>query len=124
MFKYLIPYIPKGGISAKNPDAVSHNWSYDVLPLKATHEVMRLSKEVRLNLPQIGCPALIVQGALDPDLDPGCAQIVYDGVRSKEKEILILNNSSHVLTIDFEWEQLAEKTYQFIRTHVPEELLN
>ena len=43
------------------------------------------------------------------------AQFVYDQVGSTEKEIVTLHNSGHVLTLDREWQQVAEKTFQFIQ---------
>jgi carboxylesterase len=66
---------------------------------------------------------LVVQGALDPAIEPECAQIVNSGVSSQDKTVLILNNSGHLVTIDIEWELVAETTYQFIQKHIPEELL-
>ncbi len=121
--KYIMPNFPKGEDFVTDPDALAHNWSYDGLPLHAAHEIMRLSREVRRSLPQVSCPILIVQGALDPAIAPECAQIVNDEVSSKEKEVLILNNSGHLVTIDSEWETVAERTCQFIQEHVPDELL-
>jgi carboxylesterase len=123
VLKYIMPNFPKGEDFVTDPDALAHNWSYDGLPLHAAHEVMHLSKEVRRSLPQVSCPILIVQGALDPAIAPDCAQIVNNGVSSEEKEVLLLNNSGHLVTIDSEWERVAEKTYKFIQAHVPEELL-
>lgn len=123
VLKYIMPNLPKGEDFVTDPDALAQNWSYDGLPLHAAHEIMRLSKEVRRSLDQVNCPVLIVQGALDPAIAPDCAQIVNDGVSSKEKEVLLLNNSGHLVTIDSEWETVAETTYLFIQTHVPEELL-
>ena len=123
LLKFIMPNLPKDEDFVTDPDALAQNWSYDGYPLHAAHEVMRLSQEVRRSLPQVNCPALIVQGELDPAIAPDCAQIVNDGVSSKEKEVLYLKNSGHLVTIDSEWELVAETTYRFIQTHVPEELL-
>ena len=123
LLKFIMPNLPKDEDFVTDPDALAHNWSYDGLPLHAAHEIMRLSKEVRRSLPQVSCPILIVQGALDPAIAPECAQIVNDEVSSKEKEVLILNKSGHLVTIDSEWETVAERTCQFIQEHVPDELL-
>ena len=122
LLKYFMPNLPKDEDFVTDPDALAHNWSYDSLPLHAAHEIMYLSREVRRSLPQVNCPALIVQGVLDPAIAPDCAEIVNDEVGSKVKEVLLLNNSGHLVTIDGEWEHVAETTYQFIQTLVPEEL--
>ena len=123
LLKFIMPNLPKDEDFVTDPDALAQNWSYDGYPLHAAHEVMRLSQEVRRSLLQVNCPALIVQGELDPAIAPDCAPIVNDGVSSKEKEVLYLKNSGHLVTIDSEWETVAETTYQFIQAHVPEELL-
>ena len=121
--KYIMPILPKNGDFVTGPDSLAYNWSYEAYPLRTAHEVIRLSREVRRSLPQVNIPLLIVQGALDPAIDPECAQIVSDGVSSKEKKVLMLRNSGHLVTTDREWEHVAETTYQFIRAHAPEELL-
>jgi carboxylesterase len=61
-----------------------------------------------------------VHSRLDRDIRPESARLVYERVGSKDKEMLMLNNSTHALTVDSEWERVAEKTYQFIQTHLPE----
>jgi carboxylesterase len=123
VLKYLLSSLPKDEDFVTDQEALSHNWSYDGYPLRPAHEVMGLSKEVHRSLPQVSCPVLIVQGALDPVIAQDCAQIVNDKVSSIVKEMLIINNSGHLVTIDSEWETVAERTYQFIQAHVPEELL-
>ena len=40
-------------------------------------------------------------------------------VGSTQKEIITLHNSGHVLTLDKEWEEVAEQTYQFLKKLTP-----
>ena len=79
---------------------------------------MKFIKQVRRCLPQVTCPILIIHSTADDTIHPDSAQFVYDQVGSTEKEIVTLHNSGHVLTLDREWEQVAEKTYQFIQKHL------
>jgi carboxylesterase len=123
LVKYFMPILSKDGDIVTGPDSLAYNWSYEAYPLRTAHEVIRLSREVRRSLPRVNSPVLIVQGALDPAIDPDCAQIVSDGVSSKEKDVLILRNSGHLVTTDNEWEHVAETTYQFIQAHTPTEIL-
>jgi esterase/lipase len=55
-----------------------------------------------------------VEGAL-ADLHPRSAQFTFEGAGSKDKELVTLHKSGHVLTVDGEWESVAEKTYRFIQ---------
>jgi esterase/lipase len=43
---------------------------------------------------------------------------VNDRVGSKDKQLLLLHNSGHALTVDSEWELVAERTYAFIQAHL------
>ena len=80
---------------------------------------MKFIQQVKRCLPQVTCPILLIQSTADDSIHPDSAQFIYDQVNSTEKEIVTLHNSGHVLTLDSEWEQVAEQTYQFIRKLVP-----
>jgi esterase/lipase len=38
-------------------------------------------------------------------------------VASPDKQLVLLHNSGHVLTLDSDWEVVAEQTYAFIARH-------
>jgi len=59
-----------------------------------------------------------VHSWLDRDIRPESASLVYDRVGSTDKELLMVKNSGHALTVDSEWERVAEQTYQFIQARV------
>lgn len=117
--KYLIPMFPKRKSHFTDPQARGRIWSYDRYPTFGAHETGKLIREVKRLLPRIVSPLLIVHSRLDRDIRPESARLVYERVGSKDKELLMLNNSTHALTVDSEWERVAEKTYQFIQTHLP-----
>ena len=117
--KYLIRQIPKPEDNFTDPEAGSRLWTYDAYPVAASHEVMKFIEQVKRCLPQVTCPILIIYSTVDDTIHPDSAQFVYDGVSSTDKEIITLHNSGHVLTLDSEWEQVAEQTYQFIRKFAP-----
>jgi carboxylesterase len=91
-----------------------YSWSYDENPVRAGHELLKLIRQVKGLLHNITCPALLIQSTKDPTIHADSGRIIYDRIGSKDKEIMILNNSGHRLTIDGEWEQVAEKTCEFI----------
>jgi len=44
--------------------------------------------------------------------------MAYERIGSTDKELVTLRNSGHCLTVDSEWEAVAEKSYEFIREHL------
>jgi carboxylesterase len=74
---------------------------------------------VRRLLPRATQPLLIVHSTLDCSIHPNSARLTYERVGSADKELVTLHNSGHVITVDSEWEAVAEKTYEFIQAHSP-----
>lgn len=101
-----------------DPEMPSRLWMYDAYPAAATHELIQFIDQVTRVLPQVQCPCLIVYSTLDPDIHPDAAQFAHDRIGSADKELVTLHNSGHGITVDAEWETVAEKTCQFIAAHV------
>ena len=117
--KYFVRIFPKGKPNFTDPQASSRIWSYDHYPTLGAHEVGKLIHEVRRMLPSVVCPLLVMHSRLDRRVRIESARIVYEGVGSRDKELLTLENSGHSLTVDSEWERVAERTYQFIQARLP-----
>lgn len=121
VLKFLIRKIRKSHESdLTDPRAESRLWHYDFFPVPAAHELLRLIREVRRLLPQVTCPLLVVHSTGDQTIHPDSARYTYERAGSTEKELVTLHNSGHCLTVDSEWEDVAERTYRFIREHLPE----
>nr|HRJ44044.1 alpha/beta fold hydrolase [Caldilineaceae bacterium] len=118
VLKYLVRQLPKPADNFVDPEAGSRLWSYNAFPVAASYEVIKLIGQVERHLPRVTCPLLVVQSTADDSIHPDCAQFVYERVGAAEKEIVTLHHSGHVLTLDQEWEQVAEQTYQFIRKQI------
>jgi len=116
--KFLIAMFPKQKAHFTDPQASRRIWSYDRYPTFGVHETGKLIREVKRLLPRIVSPLLIVHSRLDRRIRPESAQFVYDRVGSADKEVLMVDNSGHVLTVDGEWERVAERTYQFIQARL------
>lgn len=116
--KYIISMFPKKPAHFTDPTASGRIWSYDRYPTFGAHETGKLIREVKRLLPQVVSPLLIVHSWLDRNIRPESARLIYDRVGSKDKELLMLNNSAHALTVDSEWERVAEQTYQFIQARL------
>ena len=104
-----IEFVPKESLDG------SDLWQgYPVNPLRGAMELLRLGREVRRRLARIAQPVLVVQGRHDTTIDPAAGQIILDGVASDVKELVWMANSSHVVAIDQEWEQVAALTLDFM----------
>lgn len=117
VLKYVIRRFPKGGSGPVDPELASRIWCYDDWPVAALHEVIKLSRQVRRALPQVRCPSLIVYSTCDWDIHPDAAQFTYEHVGATDKELVALHNCGHCITVDDEWETVAEKTWQFVAAH-------
>jgi carboxylesterase len=107
--------IPKGNLDA------SHAWQgYPVNPLKAAIQLQELGDEVLRGLPAIRQPVLVVQGRHDTTIAPRSGEIILNGISSPVKELHWFENSSHVVLIDQELEQIAALSLQFIKTNLPQ----
>ena len=106
---------PKGPKNLVDPTAERLMWSYDQEPMGAAQQLWRGQRLVRPRLAEIVCPALIFHSTLDTVVPQASAQEVLEGLGSDDKQLVTLTNSGHCLTVDTEWEQVAEQSWAFIQ---------
>ncbi len=115
LMKHLIRQRPKSLESdLTDPQAGSRMWSYEVDPVAAAHELLKLQLRVRRGLARVTCPTLIFYSPLDTAIHPRSAHYTFERIGSSDKELVRLDHSGHGLTVDSEWQTVAERTYQFI----------
>lgn len=90
---------------------------YDRLPTKATHQMLGHLRMARAALPQVTCPILIMHGRQDHTVSPDNASYIYDHVGSAEKDLVWLDRSYHVITLDYDRDEVYSRTYDFIKEH-------
>lgn len=94
---------------------VDERWcGYGIDSLPAISQMLNLQKKVECLLEAINQPILIVQGKMDQSVDPSGAQKIYDNISSIDKNLIWLEQSGHIVTLDNEWEYVAKKTASFI----------
>ena len=108
------PELPKQAEFYTDPNAAAQVWSYPTMSASAVNEMAHLSATVRSLLPRVTAPLLIIHSTRDRLIVPGSAQYTYDHVCSEDKTLITLNNSGHTITVDSEWQTVAEHTHQFI----------
>ncbi|MBI4868550.1 MAG: alpha/beta fold hydrolase [Candidatus Wallbacteria bacterium] len=113
--KHVMPFDPKrGGEDIKDPNAKGSFTGYDVWPTWGVHELVRLNRHVREDLPEVDCPLLVIHAKDDHTVPVEDAQILIEESASKSKKKLVLENSYHVITLDFERERVENEVWSFI----------
>lgn len=115
ILKYLVPFPRKReGSNICDPAARLRHPSYEVMPLAAVHQLQHLQRFVRGRLGRVTAPLLVAHGAQDATADPADSKEIFDQVASREREILILENSAHVVPVDYDGPRLAAATVGFL----------
>jgi carboxylesterase len=98
-------------------DANEHWQGYTVNPLKGVVQLLRLQRATLKQLPKIHQPIMIVQGRLDRTIHPQSGEIILSKVASpaEAKQLDWMEESSHVVILDNELDQIVNLTLQFIR---------
>jgi carboxylesterase len=114
----LSPFLPyarkRGGSDIREEGARSRHPSYDVMPLASVHELIRLQRLVRSRLARVNAPILIAHGALDRTARPSDAHSIHAAVASAQRELLMLEASGHVATVDHDGPRLARAAAEFL----------
>lgn len=87
---------------------------YNVYPLKAAVEMLKLQKVVTKELHKIAQPTIIFTGAHDHTIDPDCGKIISEGISSQVKEIQLMPESPHCIILDKETDSACQLTLNFI----------
>ncbi|GAA0590614.1 alpha/beta fold hydrolase [Virgibacillus siamensis] len=88
--------------------------AYDQTPVKSMKELIALSMIVRGNLEKITAPAMIFSSATDHVVPPENSREIYDSISSEDRELVKLDNSYHVATLDNDKELITEKCVAFV----------
>ena len=85
-----------------------------VPPVKEFMAIMRVTDDL---LPTITTPALILQSTEDHVVPPENGPHILEKLGSEDKELVWLENSYHVATLDNDADLIVERTASFIREH-------
>jgi carboxylesterase len=109
--KYVVPSA-KGVINdIKQPG--QDEIGYERIPLKAVAEAVAFHKVVKAELSRVQQPLLVFQSSEDHVIPSGSSALIMDRVGSEETELVTLENSYHVPTLDNDAELIFERTHDF-----------
>jgi len=102
--RFVWPFIPY--IYKKNTDDSMAWQGYNVVPLHAAAELLKLQKNVKKILPEITIPAMVFLGKKDKTINLEGGVKTYELIGSTEKKLIWLDESSHCILIDKELQKV------------------
>jgi carboxylesterase len=120
--RFLAPVIKRitaslPGVGNDIADPAGKEIAYDRIPTKAADQVLTYVKRAKDALPWVTSPILVMHGRNDHTVHPSNADYIYEHVGSTDKQILWLERSYHVVTLDYDKDVVAERTLGFIKEH-------
>jgi len=88
--------------------------NYQKNPLGGLRQLRLLMEQTEELLPQITVPALIIQGSNDQTVNPDSAQIIFQNIRSEQKQLLMFNRARHGILNSSGKEQIFSAVEGFI----------
>jgi carboxylesterase len=89
--------------------------SYDRIAFSTIEQLIALGHAVRPDLERIDVPALIMQSRVDHVVPADTADFIYDAIHSSDKELVRLENSYHVISMDYDFDIVADRCVRFMR---------
>lgn len=119
VLKYVMAFDVKStGEDIKDPEARGNFLGYSCWPTWGVHELLKLNRHVREDLPDVRCPLLVIHARDDHVVPVEDAAIIVAETGSRSKRQVILENSWHVVTLDYERERVQREVFEFIRDTV------
>lgn len=103
------------GVANDIADPDQREIAYDRLPTTSTYWMLRFLRRARMGLAAVTSPILVVHSRNDHTVHPSNANLIYDSVSSEDKEIVWLDRSYHVITLDMDRDEVFRRTFEFIR---------
>jgi carboxylesterase len=99
----------------KSPEQIEQEMEeFKKTPMNTLKALQELLQSVRNSVDLVYAPTFVVQARHDEMINTDSANIIYNEVESEKKDLKWYENSTHVITLDKEKEQLHEDVYAFL----------
>lgn len=102
------------GVADDIAEPGQHELAYPKVPTKAAASMLDFFERVKGRLGAVRCPALIFVSRQDHVVPTGNATLIHDRIASTDKQVVWLERSYHVATLDYDRDLIAERTNAFI----------
>lgn len=106
-------FLPGVGSDIKAPGVTE--LAYAQFPSSALRELYALMGITRDLLPQVRCPALVMVAPADHVVPPDNGELVLGAIASADKQLVTLDDSFHVATLDNDKDRIVELTLAFVQ---------
>lgn len=97
--------------SAHLPSAASNG--YPIFPLRTLTEIDRLIRHVSSRLHKVTAPTIVLQAREDDMTSPRNAHLVHESISSQGKQIVLLDDCYHVITVDQQKQAVVRHLHNF-----------
>lgn len=94
-----------------------HLYGYPVIPVSCMYQNHLLAKYVMSILNKVSVPIQLLQAKDDDVTSPRNSYYIYNHIASKDKEIVLFEDSYHIIIADQERDKVAEKTVSFFEKY-------
>jgi carboxylesterase len=115
LVKGVVRFIPKGPPDWRDPEAAKTRVAYGAYPLRALAEVPKAMDTMRAILPRVIVPVLLIHSMEDDFVPPENMERIHAALGSRDKQTLLVENSSHVISLDFARRQVYAAAAEFVR---------
>lgn len=113
--RFVVQSLP--GVANDIADPEMREIAYQRVPTQAAYSMLQFTRRARRALPSVTCPTLIVHARQDHTAHPDNARVIYEELATADKELVWLDRSYHVITVDVEREDVYERTLSFMKEH-------
>ncbi len=113
LLQYVKPMFPAIGNDIKRPGGNEH--AYDRMPVKAFVQLQQLWAVVRADVAKVDQPTLIVKSAEDHVVEASNHEWLVTHIPAQDKQVLILEHSYHVATLDNDADLLFRRSLEFVQ---------
>lgn len=116
ILKYFISSTPAIGSDIKDP--TKKEIAYDRTPTKGASEMVKLVNITRKNLRKVSQPVLVFKSKEDHVVPFDNAEYTIKNISSRDKNLIYLENSYHVATMDYDKDLICEESIKFVKLHI------
>jgi carboxylesterase len=89
---------------------------YRTFNVPAALSALELIAELKPELPRIDVPTLIIQGRRDTVVEPAFAGWLHESLGSRDKQIIYLDQSEHLIALDHERDRAIAEILAFLKS--------